>query len=308
MPNSRHPDLGVVIATHNRPQLVRRAVESVLAQEYDGNIEVALVFDRTESDMSLVSLNPRRRVTVMNNARSAGLAGSRNTGITYLNSELIAFCDDDDVWLPGKVAAQVRTLQAHPATEFVTTAMRVDYGDRSTTRLAGRTRVTAAELARSRMAMLHSSSFLFRRSAMLGEDGFGLVDESIPQSMGEDWDLLLRAARRHPIEHIDEPLIGVLWGQSSYFIDAWAVKNDAHEWMIEHHREIREDPKAIAHLQGKLAFGHAALGHRAEALQYARRAVKANWRESRTPIALLVVAGVSPRWITTQLNKRGHGI
>lgn len=310
--SSEPPRVGVVVATHNRPQLMRRALDSIVEQDYPGPIEVVLVFDRSEPDRSLARDDANRNVRVTTNARTPGLAGARNTGILELDTDLVAFCDDDDVWLPGKLSAQVAMFGSDPQAEFVTTAMRVDYssarGDSTAVRLAGQTSVTVQELARSRMAMLHSSSFVFRRDAMLGENGFGLVDETIPHSMGEDWDLLIRAARQRPITHIDRPLVGILWGQTSYFSDAWVDKNAAHTWLIEHHNEIREDSRGLGIMLGKLAFGHAALGQRRAALRAARQAVRANWREPRTPIALLVVAGVPAPWILNQLNKRGHGI
>lgn len=303
----QYPSVGVVIPTHNRPALMRRALESVMKQGYEGRIHAVVVFDRCTLDQDLYQDDPARRVSVLANDRTPGLAGSRNTGILSLESDLVAFCDDDDTWLDHKLVRQVDFIRGHSA-DFVTTAMRVDYQDRSVVRLAGRTEVTLADLARSRMAMLHSSSFLFRRDAMLGKQGFGLVDETIPRSMAEDWDLLLRAARQRPIGHIDEPLVRVLWGQSSYFNDAWVDKNAACKWLIDHHPEIRADRKALGLQLGKLAFGYAALGDHGRALHSARQAIVANWQEPRVPIALLVLAGVSPKWIVTQLNRRGHGI
>lgn len=306
MQAAQRPGVGVVIATHNRPQLVRRALDSVLGQDYPGPIDVALVFDRSEPDPSFAQSTSGRSVRVLANTRTPGLAGARNTGILSLDTDFVGFCDDDDMWLDGKLAAQIERLERAPEAGFVTTAMRVDYGDQQTVRLAGREQVTLTDMARSRMSMLHSSSFLFRRRAML--DGFGLVDETLPRSMAEDWDLLLRAARIHPIEHIDEPLVAVLWGQTSYFNDAWADKNAAHLWLMEHHPEIRQDRRARGLMLGKLAFGYAALGNRTAALRSARDALRANWREPRTAIAMLVVAGVPPQRIITALNRRGHGI
>jgi hypothetical protein len=211
------------------------------------------------------------------------------------------------MWLSGKLAAQVEELQARPDTQFVTTAMRVDYkGEESVVRLAERREITFADLTRSRMTALHSSSFLFERAAMV--DGFGLVDETIPRSMGEDWDLLLRAARQHPIAHIDRPLVGIQWGGTSYFNDAWRDKNAAHEWLIERHPEIKADKVGAALMYGKLAFGHAELGERRAAWRYARMGARTNWREPRSYIALLVIAGVPGGSIQKLLNKRGYGI
>lgn len=308
MSTDGQPTVGVVIPTHARPQLMRKALDSVLGQTYPGHIEVVIVFDRTEPDLELEHESPNRRVTVMTNDRTPGLAGARNTGVLRLETDLIAFCDDDDTWSSEKLVAQVTRLADKPDATFVTTAMQVHWEDHSTVRLAGRAEVTTTQLARSRMAMLHSSSFVFKRSAMLGADGFGLVDETLPNSMSEDWDFLLRASRSQPIQHVDEPLTHVLWGQSSYFSQSWRDKNLAHEQLLAQHPEIRSDRKAAGHMLGKIAFGHAALGNRADALRTAWQAAKQNWRESRTPIALLVVAGASPSWILRQLNKRGHGI
>lgn len=300
------PTVGVVLATHNRPQLMRAALSSILDQSYEGSIEVVLVFDRSHPDHSLEREDPRRRVHVVTNRRTPGLAGARNTGILALKTDLVAFCDDDDGWLPGKLERQVDRMLAQPTARFCTTAMRVDCDGRSTVRRALKHQITLEDMARSRMAMLHSSSFLFRRSSMLDE--FGLVDETLPRSMAEDWDLLLRAARVAPIENVDEPLVAILWGASSYFNEAWQDKNEAHEWLVTHHEEILASPVGAGLLRGKLAFGHAVLGHRRRALSYAWAASQSRWREPRGYLAMLVVCGASGSWIQEQLNRRGHGI
>ncbi len=300
------PTLGVVIATHNRPELVRRAIGSVLGQDHPGRIEVVVVFDRSEPDTSMVRHDPDRSVRVVTNERTPGLAGARNTGVLALDTELVAFCDDDDVWLPGKVAAQVAALRDRPEADFVTTAMRVDCEGRHTVRRAETDTVTMARLVRSRVAALHSSSFLFRRAAMLQD--FGLVDETLPRSMAEDWDLLLRAARAKDIAHVDEPLVGILWSGGSYFNDAWRDKNAARLWLLEHHPELRADPRGAALQYGKLAFGTAAVGERRAALGWVLRTVRSNPREPRALIALAVLAGLPAGRVQHFLNRRGHGI
>jgi glycosyltransferase involved in cell wall biosynthesis len=300
------PTVGVVLATHNRPVLMRQALESILEQDYPGRIEVVLVFDRSEPDLTLARDDDARHVTVIVNTRTPGLAGARNSGILHLGTELVGFCDDDDQWLPGKLTAQVERLLQNPDAGFCTTAMRVDCDGRSTVRKAEKARITIEDMARSRMAMLHSSSFVFRRAAML--EGFGLVDETLPRSMAEDWDLLLRAARHAPIENVDEPLVAILWGASSYFNDAWRDKNEAHAWLIEHHDEILRDRIGAGLMYGKLAFGLAVLGQRREAIGYAWRSMRTRWREPRGYLAMCVVLGFPGQRIQDALNRRGHGI
>lgn len=300
------PAVGAVLVTHDRPVLMRQALESILAQDYPGPIEVVVVHDRSEPDLSLVRDAPDRRVRVIVNSRSPGLSGARNTGVLALDTPVVAFCDDDDVWLPGKLRRQIARLTEHPEAAFVTSAMEVTCDGVRTVRRAGTGVVTLGHLARSRMAMLHSSSFVFRRQAML--QGFGLVDETLPRSMAEDWDLLLRAARQAPLLNVDEPLVRVLWGASSHFNIAWQDKNEAHAWLLEHHPEIAEDQVGHGLLLGKLAFGHAVLGHRRQALRLAWQASRRNWREPRGPLAVAVAAGVPGNWIQALLNRRGHGI
>jgi hypothetical protein len=302
------PSVTVVLPTHNRPQLMRRALDSVKAQDYPAPIETIVVFDKAEPDLSLVSDDPLRPVRVAaNTERTPGLAGARNTGILASDAELVAFLDDDDHWLPEKLGRQVRAMLAEPGAEFATTAMTIDYEDRAIDRLANRSRVEHRDLLHSRLAMLHSSSFLADRVALI--EKIGLVDETIPRSMAEDWDLLLRAAEHGPIVHLDEPLIRVQWGPTSYFADQWQTRNDARLWMLEHHPELGTDPRGAGLTYGKLAFGSAMLGERRQSLHWAARALRADWRQPRTVLALLVVSHLAKgQWIVDQLNRRGHGI
>jgi glycosyltransferase involved in cell wall biosynthesis len=301
------PSVGVVIPTRNRPELVRKAIAAVRGQRYPGEVKVVVVYDQTEPDYLLASTDGTQ-VLVLTNWRTSGLAGARNTGILALDTEFVAFCDDDDVWRPDKLRRQVAALLAEPDSEFATCAIEVEYEGRTTPRLAGRSRVTVDELARSRMAMLHSSSFLVRREA-LEPDGIGLVAEDAPGSQNEDWDLLLRAARRAPIVHLDEPLVRVLWGRSSHYAYEYATKISSLRWMMQRHPEISGCRPGAARVYGQLACWSAATGNRSEAWRFSKEAVRANWREPRTAIALAAMTGaVKVENVLSALHKRGRGI
>lgn len=305
--NSR-PSVGVVVPTHDRPVLVREAIRSVLDQKAEADIEVVVVFDRNIPDHSLEDLGTADRpVRVLANARTPGLAGSRNSGITALSTDWVAFCDDDDVWVPGKLAAQLDRLRTNPQAQLVTTAICVDYDGIPAPRLAGRDLIDHAQLLRSRMAMLHSSTFLFRRSALLGP--IGLVDEAIPGSQNEDWDLLLRASRLAPIAHVDEALVRVRWGRSSYFSRHWQSHLGSLEWMLRTHPDIVGDDWGAARVFGQLAFGSAALGQRRAAARWVARSLRRRWSEPRAYLALAVASGaVSAERVLGLLNRRGHGV
>jgi glycosyltransferase involved in cell wall biosynthesis len=300
------PSVGVVIPTRQRPETLRHTLDSVAAQNYPGRLRAIVVYDGTRPDFLLARAG-RRPVMVLANSRTPGLAGTRNTGIRALDTDLVAFCDDDDFWWPHKLAEQVAALRADPSAEFSSCAIEVEYADRVNPRLAGLSRVGLADLIRSRMAMLHSSTFLMWRRALV--DGIGMVAEDAPGSQNEDWDLLLRAARRHPIVHVDKPLVRVRWGRNSHFAHQYDTKIASLEWMLDRHPEIGDSGQGAARVYGQLACWHAAKGERRAATIWARKAMRARWREPRAAIALAAAAGVvNVETVVTALHRRGHGI
>ncbi|GFJ89666.1 hypothetical protein Prum_033080 [Phytohabitans rumicis] len=218
----------------------------------------------------------------------------------------MAFCDDDDQWAPDKLSRQVAALGDG---DFATCAIEVEYRDRRTPRLAGCDRVTVEQLARSRMAMLHSSSFLIRRTALTDSSRLGLVAEDAPGSQNEDWDLLFRAARRAPIVHVDQPLVRVLWGRTSHYAYEYATKISSLRWMMARHPEIHGCPPGAARVYGQLACWSAASGNRADAWRWTREAVRANWKEPRAAIALAALSRtVRVDQVLSALHRRGRGI
>jgi glycosyltransferase involved in cell wall biosynthesis len=300
-----YPSVGVVVPTRDRPDQLARAIAAVMDQDYPGPLRVIVVNDGTTPDYMLAR-GGERPLMVLVNCRTPGLAGARNTGILALDTDLVAFCDDDDVWSPRKLTRQVRALAG---AEFGTCAMEVAYADRLTPRLAGTSAVGVTDLVRSRMAMLHASSFLIRRAALLDEYGLGLVAEDAPGSQNEDWDLLLRAAKRGPIRHVDEPLIRVAWGRASYFAQQYDTKMASLRWMMDRHPEIARSGVGAGRVYGQLACWSAASGDRTGALRWARQAVRSNWREPRAAIALAALSGVvRVEDVLGALHKRGRGI
>lgn len=297
------PSVGVVLPTHSRPAELRTALASVLAQDYAGELQVAVVFDGSAPDNSLAG----GRVAVLANDRTPGLAGARNSGILALDADLIAFCDDDDTWLPGKLTAQVEALRAVAGAEFASCGIAVRFEGKSHPRLAGTDQVTHRALLRSRMVMVHSSTYLVRRDALV--NGIGLVDETIPGSQSEDWDLALRAAARRPIVNVDLPLVEVAWGAGSHYSLQWQTKAQGLLWMLEHHRGIAADRAGAARVYAQIAFAYACLGWRRESCRWAARALGRNWHERRVPFAMAVAVGaVSGERVLRTLHARGHGI
>jgi len=306
------PSVAVVIATRDRPELLRRAVASVLAQRYPGDIEVLAVFDQCDPDADLARDEPaaggaQRRVRVLANARTPGLAGARNTGITTAATDLVAFCDDDDLWLPGKLAAQVDLLGSDPELELVTTGVLVEARGRVSTRVLDRGRITHDELLHSRVSEAHPSTYLARRDSVL--EGIGLVDEELPGSYAEDYDWLLRAARRADIGAVTLPLVKVFWHRSSFFAERWQTIVDALDHLLAAHPELASVPAGVARIEGQQAFARASMGDRRGAWRSARSALSHRRGEPRAWLALLVASGaVRSEWVLRALQAGGRGI
>jgi glycosyltransferase involved in cell wall biosynthesis len=281
----RSPSVSVIIATRDRPRLLAKAIEAVLGQEYPGPIECVVVFDQAEPDVALDRTTPRRTVAVVANDRTPGLAGARNAGAAASSGELLAFCDDDDEWLPEKLRRQVGWLQ-ETGSDVVVSGIHVNYGDKTITRVPRPEDVTHAELLRRRVMEAHPSTVVVRREAFF--QAIGLVDEEIPGSYGEDYDWILRAAAAGPIAVVPEPLVTVLWGRTSHFNRKWRTISDALQYLLRKHPGFADDPRGMARVQGQIAFAHAALGEHPEARAWAFRALRLSWRERRAYVALLV--------------------
>ncbi len=301
------PSVSVVVATRDRPELLRRALASILASRWKGGLEVVVVFDQSDPDPAIAS-GPIR---VIANHRSPGLAGARNSGILAATGELVAFCDDDDTWLPSKLEQQVPALLAEAGAELATTGIfvRVSGGDgpaRSTPRVFAGERITLEDLVRSRLMEAHPSTFLLRRAALL--DGLGLVDEELPGSYAEDYDLLLRAARRHPVVAVPAPLSVVHWHPSSYFFERWRTMDHALEHMLAKHPEFAGDPVGLSRIEGQQALARAGTGDRAGARAKAWSALRHHWRQPRAYLGLAASTGVlGPETVLKLAQLRGRG-
>jgi glycosyltransferase involved in cell wall biosynthesis len=105
--------VSAVIPTRGRPELLRRAVRSALAQTLR-EIEVVVVIDGEDAVTrramaELAEEDGRLRVVAL--ASSVGGSDARNRGVDAAAGEWIAFLDDDDEWLPSKLEAQLDAMR-----------------------------------------------------------------------------------------------------------------------------------------------------------------------------------------------------
>jgi glycosyltransferase involved in cell wall biosynthesis len=301
------PSVSVVIPTRRRPDLLRRAVEAVLEQTYEGTVECLVVFDQSEPHLPDVPVPESRHLKALRNVRTPGLAGARNTGALGASGELLAQCDDDDEWLPHKLTRQVERIAQNSKAIVVGSGIALRTHGRTVRRVPSSEWIGLRDLLRSRSMELHSSNILVRRSDFV--DRIGLFDEQLPNSQNEDYDWLLRAARLGPIAVVREPLVRIDWQPHSWFSERWQTLIDAHMYLLRRHPEFHQEPKGLARIYGQLAFYHAAAGDSPSARRWAARTLRTNWMERRAYLALAVsLRLVSASRAVSLANRFGRGI
>jgi glycosyltransferase involved in cell wall biosynthesis len=104
--------VSVIIPTYCRAALLCEAIESVLRQDIDG-CEIIVIDDGSTDDTRERVRDFSGRVRYLHQ-ENQGLSTARNTGIAAASGDYIAFLDDDDWWMPGKLALQLQILERLP--------------------------------------------------------------------------------------------------------------------------------------------------------------------------------------------------
>lgn len=204
------PCVSVVMPTYRRSELMVRAVRSVLDQSYH-DFELVVVDDNGEGHPEQIATRERlsrefddSRIHYHINPGPHGGSGARNLGIHVARGRYVAFVDDDEDWLPEKLAEQVAYFEnSEPTVGVVHTGFYDWKPDGSVRearpkmdgwifeRLLNKTGGRAPKL----------STIMCRREVF---DEVGAFDSQLPAR--EDYDLYLRIARRYQFRYLSEPL------------------------------------------------------------------------------------------------------
>lgn len=189
------PVVSAIIPTYKRPKLVTRAIRSVLNQTIQ-DIEIIVVDDASPDDTEAVVRSvDSARVRYIRHESNRGLPASRNTGIHAARGKFIAFLDDDDEWLPEKLAKQLRFVEEYGLDAAVSMCLidgRVPLGYHSPVML------TPDDL---RKGNKWGSCSLIAKADVVRAVMF---DETL--SIGEDWDFYIRLAQAYRLGCLNEPL------------------------------------------------------------------------------------------------------
>ena len=188
--------IGVIVPVHGFAPYLAETLDCVLAQRHAGPVEVVVVDD---ASLLALELHPDHapHCRVVRREECGGPAAARASGLAALGHSvtLVALCDADDAWLPGKLASQRAAMEQSPdVVACFTRALIVGADGRATGERWAELR-PGLHAGSALTTFLYdanpipTSSMVLRRSALVGVGGF-----VSPVRVAEDWDLWLRLA------------------------------------------------------------------------------------------------------------------
>lgn len=200
-----------IITTYDRPQLVRRAINSVLAQTYE-QPEIIVVEDGSATNVKQwLKEKQLSHIRYICHESNKGLAAARNTGLSMANGEYIAYLDDDDEWKSNRLEKQISLLEELTAEEksqlgviYCGVEKRSPDGSIIRTLHPKNQGDLKASIIQEGISTL-SSTFLFSKRSLEEIGGF---DEKLPSSIDDDIWMAL-ASHGYSAFAVDEPLVVV---------------------------------------------------------------------------------------------------
>lgn len=196
------PLVSVIIPTYNRSNVLKKTIESVIAQTFTDFELIVVSNGSTDDTPQVVNSFQDARIRFVEQENSGGPSSPRNHGARIANGKYLAFTDNDDPWLPIKLAEQVQVMEANPDVGLCYgNSIRFDeQGEWYVEHENGPTNINKL-LYKSTIAV---SSVMVRKDLF---DRIGGYDESKWVGPFEDYEFNMRYAAHAPVQHIDKVLI-----------------------------------------------------------------------------------------------------
>jgi len=199
------PMVSVVLTTYNRASLLCETIASILAQSFT-DFELIIVDNMSEDATGdRVEGFHDPRIRYFRNPNDGIISVNRNFGIGKACGKYIAFCDDDDLWMKGKLEKQVRQMESS-----VNAGLCYTNGSSFCENVTIDERILKYRVndnffhALLRSNFVPTSSVLIRASVL---PHTGLFNEDRNTVTVEDYEMWLRIAHKYQLVCVDEPLI-----------------------------------------------------------------------------------------------------
>jgi FkbM family methyltransferase len=189
------PKVSAAIVSYNRPTLLRRAIDSVLAQTLPAHEIIVVDNCSPDFDVFEALASYGEAVRIVRNTGNNGCGDARNVAVRIATGDFIAFLDDDDFWKPGKLERQIEaigsSLMVTCGQEFIPNT---GYNVR-------KIKQVTRDMLRMHNPVCGPSTYLCRR------DLFDHVEFDTSLKYAEDWDFMIRVLEISEIAYVPEALI-----------------------------------------------------------------------------------------------------
>ena len=237
------PLISVIVPVYNGEKTIQKTIESVSNQSFQ-DLEILVINDGSQdSTLKILEQIPEPRLQVFSYP-NAGVAASRNRGISRATGEFIALLDADDLWTADKLESQFKALQNNPNAAVAYSWS--DFIDEQDQFLHPGSHVTVNGDAYAKILvnnfLENGSNPLIRTQALIE---VGKFEESLPPA--DEWDIWIRLAARYQFVAVPTPqvLYRVSVGSQSY--DKLSQLESACLQVIE--RGFNQAPQSLQHLK-----------------------------------------------------------
>ncbi len=240
------PKISVVIPTHNRPDRVKNAIQSVVDQSFK-DIEIIVVDDAGEkSAESVVRCINDDRIIYIRHKKNRGGGAARNTGIKKARAEYVAFLDDDDEWFPKKLEKQFDVFEKHKEdVGFVFCGIRLyyegkdGYGDQKFEKPGLH---DFYEDILSHRFRTYTPTLMIKKSILDKVSGF---DDSFPSN--QEWEMMIRISKEIKGYWLPEILVKVNFLAGEHIGGNLGRRIEGRKKLIDKHLEkLKKRPKILA--------------------------------------------------------------
>ena len=233
----------VVVPTRNRREVLAVTLGAIFGQR--GVDAKVVVVDEGSSDETPDYLEKLvgERLEVVRHDQPKGLAAARNAGLERVTTPWVAFCDDDDIWAPDKLSAQLgEVARVRGARWAITGAVSVSPD-----------MVIVGHQRAPRSGDLFPDMQCYNAAPAGGSST--MAETALARELGgydawptgcEDFDFATRLSKVAPVASVDRPLVAYRIWQGSMSTNV-AKMRTGHLRVVEAHRTPAADP-ALAEL------------------------------------------------------------
>lgn len=197
--------VSVIIPTYNRAGYLKEALISILSQTYN-DLEIIVIDDDSNDNTSEIVLKLNSEKIFYFKQNKIGIIGKlRNIGIQKSKYDIIAFCDDDDIWEPEKLEKQMKYIDKY---DLICSNAKVINSNGE--QIENKKLILNEKSKELDLYSLLLGNIVITSTVILKKDKLyktGLFDEDEKYYCSEDYDLWLRYAASNKVFYMNDDLI-----------------------------------------------------------------------------------------------------